>query len=94
MSAIIGLVVLFICVFGGFVIAGGSLAPIIKATPFEMFIIGGMVGATMIAIIFVPLFFVVFEEMSEAKKQMVADNPAKPGPHNLPAQKATKEDAQ
>jgi chemotaxis protein MotA len=41
MSAIIGLVVLFICVFGGFVIAGGSLAPIIKATPFEMFIIGG-----------------------------------------------------
>ena len=41
MSAIIGLVVLFVCVFGGFVIAGGSLAPIIKATPFEMFIIGG-----------------------------------------------------
>ena len=41
MSSIIGLVVLFICVFGGFVIAGGSLAPIIKATPFEMFIIGG-----------------------------------------------------
>ena len=41
MSAIIGLVVLFICVFGGFVIAGGSLAPIIKSTPYEMFIIGG-----------------------------------------------------
>ena len=41
MSSIIGLVVLFICVFGGFVIAGGSLAPIIKATPYEMFIIGG-----------------------------------------------------
>jgi multidrug efflux pump len=56
-------------------------------------IIGGMIGATMIAIIFVPLFFVVFEEMSEAKKQMVADNPVKPGPHNLPAQDATKEDA-
>lgn len=46
-------------------------------------IIGGMIGATMIAIIFVPLFFVVFEEMSEKKKQMVADTPAKPGPHNL-----------
>ncbi|MFM8339798.1 MAG: efflux RND transporter permease subunit, partial [Fluviibacter sp.] len=56
-------------------------------------IIGGMVGATMIAIIFVPLFFVVFEEMSEAKKQMVDDNPAKPGPHNLPAQATAKEDA-
>jgi hypothetical protein len=39
----------------------------------------------MIAIIFVPLFFVVFEEMSEKKKKMVADNPAKPGPHNLGA---------
>ena len=47
-------------------------------------IIGGMVGATMIAIIFVPLFFVVFEEMSEQKKKMVAETPAKPGPHNLP----------
>ena len=48
-------------------------------------IIGGMIGATMIAIIFVPLFFVVFEEISEKKKQMVTDNPAKPGPHNLSA---------
>ena len=46
-------------------------------------IIGGMVGATMIAIIFVPLFFVIFEEMGKQKKQLVADNPAKPGPHNL-----------
>jgi multidrug efflux pump len=46
-------------------------------------IIGGMIGATMIAIIFVPVFFVVFEEMSEQKKKMVADTPAQPGPHNL-----------
>ncbi|WVH09312.1 MAG: RND efflux system, inner membrane transporter [Fluviibacter phosphoraccumulans EoVTN8] len=48
-------------------------------------IIGGMIGATMIAIIFVPLFFVVFEELSEKKKQMIADTPAKPGPHDLEA---------
>ena len=41
MIAIVGLVVLMICVFGGFIIAGGSLAPIIKAAPYEMFIIGG-----------------------------------------------------
>ena len=41
MTAIIGLVVLMICVFGGFVIAGGSLAPIIKAAPYEGFIIAG-----------------------------------------------------
>ncbi len=48
-------------------------------------IIGGMIGATMIAIIFVPLFFVVFEERSEQKRKLVADNPATPGPHHLPA---------
>ena len=48
-------------------------------------IIGGMIGATMIAIIFVPLFFVVFEERSEQKRKLVADNPATPGPHLLPA---------
>ena len=41
MVSIVGLVVLMICVFGGFIIAGGSLAPIIKAAPYEMFIIGG-----------------------------------------------------
>lgn len=46
-------------------------------------IIGGMIGATMIAIIFVPLFFVIFEERSEQKKQMVANTPAKAGPHHL-----------
>lgn len=49
MSAIIGLVVLFFCVFGGFVIAGGSLAPIIKAAPYEGFIIGGAGIGGMIA---------------------------------------------
>lgn len=41
MVAIVGLVVLMVCVFGGFVIAGGSLAPIIKAAPYEGFIIAG-----------------------------------------------------
>ena len=46
-------------------------------------IIGGMIGATMVAIIFVPLFFVVFQEFNEKKKKMVADTPAQPGPHNL-----------
>ena len=46
-------------------------------------IIGGMVGATMIAIIFIPLFFVIFEEMGSKQKQLVDDTPAKPGPHNL-----------
>jgi len=49
MTAIIGIVVLFFCVFGGFVIAGGSLAPIIKAAPYEAFIIGGAGLGGMIA---------------------------------------------
>ena len=48
MVAIVGLVVLMICVFGGFIIAGGSLAPIIKAAPYEMFIIGGAAIAAML----------------------------------------------
>ena len=35
MNAIIGIVVLMICVFGGFIMAGGSMKPIIKAAPVE-----------------------------------------------------------
>jgi chemotaxis protein MotA len=48
--AIIGLVVLFGCVFGGYILAGGKMAPILKALPFEMLIIGGAgVGAMVIS---------------------------------------------
>jgi chemotaxis protein MotA len=47
MFAAIGLVVLIVMVFGGFVIAGGSLGPVLHALPHEMLIIGGAaVGAT------------------------------------------------
>lgn len=47
MFAAIGIVILLVCVFGGFVIAGGSLGPVLKALPFEMLIIGGAaLGAT------------------------------------------------
>jgi chemotaxis protein MotA len=49
MISIVGVVLLFICVFGGFIIAGGSMAPIIKAAPVEMFIIGGAGIAGMIS---------------------------------------------
>ena len=41
MMAIVGIVVLLAMVFGGFVISGGSLTPVLKALPFEMLIIGG-----------------------------------------------------
>src|ERR1700742_4568337 len=36
-----GLVVLFACVFGGFLISGGSRAPVMEALPHEMLTIGG-----------------------------------------------------
>ena len=41
MFAAIGIVILLVMVFGGFVIAGGSLGPILTALPFEMMMIGG-----------------------------------------------------
>ena len=49
MFAIIGLVVLFAMVFGGFAFTGGKLGPVMEALPHEMIIIGGAaVGATII----------------------------------------------
>ena len=45
----VGILVLFGCVFGGYIIAGGKMAPIIKAAPIETFIIAGAaVGAMLI----------------------------------------------
>ncbi|HFD17166.1 MAG TPA: flagellar motor stator protein MotA [Rhodospirillales bacterium] len=50
MLAIIGIVVVFAMVFGGFALAGGKFGVIVKAAPFELMIIGGAaVGAFMIA---------------------------------------------
>ena len=47
MFAAIGLAVLLIMVFGGFMITGGDIAPVMHAVPHEMMIIGGAaVGAT------------------------------------------------
>lgn len=41
MLAIIGIVVIFAMVFGGYLASGGSLKVIIKALPFELMMIGG-----------------------------------------------------
>ena len=41
MFSIVGLVLLFVCVFGGYVAHGGSMEPIIHAAPNECFVIGG-----------------------------------------------------
>jgi len=47
--SIVGLVIVFGCVFGGFIMAGGSMAPIIKAATVETFIIGGAAIGAMVA---------------------------------------------
>ena len=45
MFGIIGLVILFGCVFGGYILGGGSMAPIIHAAPIEgLVIVGAGVG--------------------------------------------------
>ena len=41
MFSLVGLVLLFACVFGGYVAHGGSMEPIIHAAPNETFVIGG-----------------------------------------------------
>ncbi|MGB6231478.1 MAG: flagellar motor stator protein MotA [Litorimonas sp.] len=41
MNSIIGIVVTLICVFGGYMMAGGKLGIILHALPFEMMMIGG-----------------------------------------------------
>jgi len=47
--AAIGIVVLLVLVFGGFVLAGGALGPVLAALPLEFMMIGGAaVGATLI----------------------------------------------
>jgi len=60
MVGIIGIVVIFVMVFGGFVAAGGELMPIIKTLPFEFTMIGGAaVGA-----------FVISNDMASIKHTM------------------------
>jgi chemotaxis protein MotA len=50
MFAIIGIIVVFVCAFGGYLIAGGSMGPILHAAPHEMLTIGGAaIGAFLIS---------------------------------------------
>ena len=49
MIGIVGIICIFVMVFGGYLAAGGKMAIILKALPFEMMIIGGAaVGAFLI----------------------------------------------
>ena len=50
MIGIIGIVVIFVMVFGGYLLAGGKMAIIIKSLPFELMMIGGAaVGAFLLS---------------------------------------------
>lgn len=50
MIGLVGIAVIFIMVFGGYILAGGKLSIIIKALPFELMMIGGAaVGAFLIS---------------------------------------------
>ena len=41
MIGIIGIAIIFVTVFGGYVLAGGKMGIILKSLPFEMIMIGG-----------------------------------------------------
>jgi chemotaxis protein MotA len=45
---VIGIVLLLVMVFGGFVITGGALGPVLEAIPHEMLIIGGASAAALV----------------------------------------------
>ncbi|PIE12441.1 MAG: flagellar motor stator protein MotA [Rhodobacterales bacterium] len=50
MIGIVGIAVIFVMVFGGYILAGGKLGIILKSLPFEMMMIGGAaVGAFLIS---------------------------------------------
>jgi chemotaxis protein MotA len=48
MTVIGGLVFMLVCVFGGYMAAGGSMAPILHSLPFEFAIIGGSAAGTFV----------------------------------------------
>ncbi|PTX46128.1 chemotaxis protein MotA [Gemmobacter caeni] len=41
MFGLVGIVIIFVMVFGGYILAGGKLGIILKSLPFEMIMIGG-----------------------------------------------------
>ena len=49
MYAAIGIVILLVMVFGGFVLTGGALGPVMEAIPHEMLIIGGAALGAIVA---------------------------------------------
>src|SRR5689334_16985461 len=48
MLSIGGLVFLLACVFGSYLVAGGSIEPLVEALPFEMWTIGGAAAGSFV----------------------------------------------
>ena len=82
MFSIIGIGLLFVCVFGGYIMAGGKMAPIIKAAPIETFIIGGAAVAAMLVgnslDIVKGAFGGIPFPIPKSGKEIVANNEARP----------------
>ena len=50
MIGLVGILIIFVMVFGGYLAAGGKLGIILKALPFELMMIGGAaIGAFLIS---------------------------------------------
>ncbi|NKC29481.1 flagellar motor stator protein MotA [Falsiroseomonas selenitidurans] len=62
MTVIGGFVFMLACVFGGYMVAGGHMGPILHALPFEMLIIGGAAVGT----------FLMSNSMSDVKHTLAA----------------------
>jgi chemotaxis protein MotA len=71
MIGLIGIAIIFITVFGGYMLAGGKLGIILKSLPFEMIMIGGAaIGA-----------FVISNDMTAIKQTLKDIGKVFKGPH-------------
>lgn len=74
MIGIVGILIIFVMVFGGYIAAGGKLGIILKALPFEFMMIGGAATGA----------FVISNDMSGIKHTMKDVGKVFKGPHWKP----------
>ena len=75
MFGMVGIVLIFVMVFGGYMLAGGKLGIILKSLPFEMIIIGGSAAGT----------FLLANDASSVKQALKDIRMVFKGPKWLPA---------
>jgi chemotaxis protein MotA len=68
MFQIIGIVVLFACVFGSFIMSGGNIAVVLGALPFELLTIGGAGIAALLSANSIPVLKAVGAGMGKVFK--------------------------